>query len=104
MTAPSRSRRSPPPLTDGTLRLADNFEITIARDEVLNDYRTGPAILRELLRRATPSGDKVEVFNEWVYEEVFRAPLSDPWLGLAPEDIYTVLPAETRTAERRPQR
>ena len=83
-------------------RLVDNFETAVARDEVLNDYRTGPAILRELLGMETLSGGKVEVFNEWVYEEVFKAPLSDPWLGLAPDDVYTALPAATRSASRQP--
>ncbi len=85
-------------------RLVDNFETAIARDEVLNDYRTGPAILRQLMGMETLSGDKVEAFNQWVYEEVFKAPLSDPWLGLAPDDVYTALPATTRTAARQPDR
>ncbi len=79
-------------------RVVDNFETTIALDEVLNDYRTGPAILRELLGDTPLTGDELEEFNSWVYEEVFKAPLSDPWLGLAPEDVYTALPGATRTA------
>lgn len=81
-------------------RLVDNFETSIARDEVINDYRTGPAVLRELLGGEALSGDEVEEFNSWVYEEVFNAPLSDPFLGLSPEDVYTALPSATRTAPR----
>jgi hypothetical protein len=29
--------------------------------------------------------------NEWVYAELFLTPSSDPWLGLAPRDMYTAL-------------
>lgn len=77
-------------------RLIDGFETTVALDEVINEYRTGPAILNKLMHLATWTGFELEAFNLWVYEEVFRTPLSDPWLGLAPEDVYTALPAETR--------
>jgi hypothetical protein len=83
-------------------RLVDNFEAAVARDEVLNEYKTGPAILNGLFSWEILSGNLLETFNDWVYQEVFKAPLSDPWLGLAPDDVYTALPAGTRTAERRP--
>jgi hypothetical protein len=79
-------------------RLVDAFETTVALDEVINEYRTGPAILKKLIDPEERKGLELEVFNEWVYEEVFRAPLSDPWMGLAPEDVYVALPAATRTA------
>jgi hypothetical protein len=81
-------------------RVVDNFETTIALDEVINDYRTGPAILRMLQSGNVLSGEEVESFNAWVYEEVFKAPLSDPFFGLSPEDVYTALPATTRAAPR----
>jgi hypothetical protein len=29
--------------------------------------------------------------NEWVYAELFLTPSKDPWLGLAPPDVYTAL-------------
>jgi hypothetical protein len=32
-----------------------------------------------------------EKLNEWVYAELFLTPRKDPWLGLAPADIYTAL-------------
>ncbi|HET9226151.1 MAG TPA: hypothetical protein VFR31_05760, partial [Thermoanaerobaculia bacterium] len=79
-------------------RLVDAFEATLAQDEVINEYRTGPAILRELSDPEKNQGLDLEAFNEWVYAEVFLAPLSDPWMGLAPEDVYVALPASTRTA------
>ena len=33
----------------------------------------------------------VDALNEWVYAELFLTPSSDPWLGLAPRDVYTAL-------------
>ena len=79
-------------------RLVNAFETTVALDEVINDYRTGPAILKKLSDPQERKALELEAFNEWVYEEVFRAPLSDPFMGLAPEDVYVALPASTRTA------
>ena len=61
---------------------------------------------------SSPTGDAttadVDALNEWVYAELFLTPSSDPWLGLAPRDVYTALeddgraePAARRLAERR---
>lgn len=83
-------------------RLVNAFETTLAQDEVINEYRTGPAILKKLSDPERNKGLDLETFNEWVYAEVFRAPLSDPWMGLAPEDVYVALPPTTRTAAPRP--
>ena len=77
-------------------RLVDAFERTVALDEAINEYRTGPAILFRLIDPETRKDFDLEAFNLWVYEEVFRTPLSDPWLGLAPADVYAGLPASTR--------
>jgi hypothetical protein len=79
-------------------RLVDSFEATVALDEVINLYRLGPAILKKLSDAEVRKDLDLEAFNLWVYEEVFRTPLSDPWLGLAPEDVYGALPAPVRTA------
>jgi hypothetical protein len=80
-------------------RLVDAFEATVALDEVINDYRTGPAILKRLSEPELGKAFDLEAFNQWVYEEVFRTPLSDPWLGLAPDDVYAALPDSTRTSQ-----
>lgn len=80
-------------------RLVDSFETTLALDEVINEYRMGPAILRKLRDPKERTELDLEVFNQWVYEDVFRTPLSDPWLGLAPADVYVALPAATRTSQ-----
>lgn len=85
-------------------RLVDSFETTMALDEVINEYRMGPAILKKLSDLAEARSLDLEAFNQWVYEDVFRQPLSDPWLGLAPEDVYVALPASTRTESPQPER
>jgi hypothetical protein len=84
-------------------RLVDSFETTLALDEVINQYRMGPAILRKLSDPVEVLGRDLEAFNQWVYEDVFRQPLSDPWLGLAPEDVYAALPASSRAAGPAPR-
>lgn len=85
-------------------RLVDTFETTIALDEVINEYRMEPEILEKLSDPEAALVGDLESFNQWVYENVFRQPLSDPWLGLAPEDVYAALPASTRVEVPRPER
>src|SRR5262249_19103004 len=58
-------------------RLVDTFETSVATDEVINEYRTGPAILAKLLKSATRKDFDLEAFNQWVYADVFQTPLSD---------------------------
>jgi hypothetical protein len=81
-------------------RLVDAFETTVALDEVINEYRTGPAILGKLRDPKVMKDFDLEAFNLWVYEDVFKTPLSDPWLGLAPADVYGALPASTRSLSK----
>lgn len=84
-------------------RLVDAFETSVALDEVINKYRMSPAILAQLRRPEVRKSFELEAFNDWVYEEVFKTPLSDPWLGLAPDGVYTALPAATRAAAAQPR-
>jgi hypothetical protein len=37
-----------------------------------------------------------DALNEWVYAELFLTPSNDPWLGLAPSDVYTALDGDGR--------
>ena len=37
-----------------------------------------------------------DALNEWVYAELFLTPSKDPWLGLAPSDVYTALDGDGR--------
>ena len=79
-------------------RLVDTFETTVALDEVIDEYRTGPAILKKLIEPETRKDFDLEAFNQWIYADIFQTPLSDPWLGLEPKDVYGALPASARTA------
>jgi hypothetical protein len=83
-------------------RLVDSFEQTIALDEAIDEYRLRPAILLKLSDPKVWKGFDLEAFNLWLYENVFRTPLDDPWLGLAPDDVYGALPASARTEVPRP--
>jgi hypothetical protein len=86
---------------DPFLRMVRNFERTLAEDTARNEF--------ELHRRihewfaAGEVGDEVEKLNERVYAELFLMPAEDAWLGLAPADVYSALPAAggEQTEERR---
>ena len=54
-------------------------------------YRMEPAILEHLLAASEPID--LEELTDWIYREVFETPLDDPFLGLAPDDVYGALPA-----------
>jgi hypothetical protein len=72
------------------LRLVARFEESIALDTVRNEY-----LLHRRIHEAFAAGEaittNVDTLNEWVYAELFLTPSSDPWLGLAPPDVYTAL-------------
>ena len=77
-------------------RLVDALEATMALDEVIHQYLTGPTILEALSDPKLRKGFELEAFNDWVYEKVFNPSLSDPRLGLAPANVYHTLPASFR--------
>jgi len=75
---------------DPILRVVRQFENSIALDTVRNEY-----LLHRRIHEQFAAGDAVtadvDTLNEWVYAELFLTPSSDPWLGLAPPDVYTAL-------------
>jgi hypothetical protein len=75
---------------DPMLRMFATFESSIALDTVKNEYQFHRKIHQWLA--AENYRPDVEVLNEKVYAELFLTPSSDPWLGLAPADVYTALP------------
>jgi hypothetical protein len=75
---------------DPMLRLVRTLQQTIALDTVRNEYQLHRRI-HQWLADSSYRPD-VEVLNERVYGELFLTPSSDPWLGLAPPDVYTALP------------
>ena len=74
---------------DPLLRLIANFEEAMAIDGVKNEY-TLHRTIHGWFADQTPPTD-VAALNERVYAELFLTPSSDPWLGLAPGDVYTAL-------------
>jgi hypothetical protein len=73
------------------VRMVRALEGSIAVDTVKNEYRLHREIHRWLADAQATATD-VETLNERVYAELFLTPSSDPWLGLAPADVYTALP------------
>lgn len=74
---------------DPLLRVVLNFQQSMALDTVKNEYTLHRQIHEWFATGQTP--DDVDALNERVYAELFLTPSSDPWLGLAPEDVYTAL-------------
>ncbi|MBL8786805.1 MAG: hypothetical protein JNJ59_18005 [Deltaproteobacteria bacterium] len=72
------------------LRMVAPVEGTLARDEVQNDLVVKSQI--QELFAATPDRP-IDDLVRLVYAEVFLTPLDDPWMGLAPADVFTGLPA-----------
>ena len=75
---------------DPMLRLFATFETSIALDTVKNEYQFHRKIHSWLA--AAEYRPDVEALNERVYAALFLTPSSDPWLGLAPPNVYTALP------------
>ena len=80
---------------DPVLRLVRVFEDSMALDTVRNEYLLHRRI-HEQFADAAPQTADVDALNEWVYAELFLTPSADPWLGLAPPDVYTALDEDGR--------
>jgi hypothetical protein len=70
------------------MRMVWNLERSIAEDTVRNEYLFH-ARIHEWLSNG-PS-EPLDTFNKKVYAELFLTPDSDPWLGLAPADVFSAL-------------
>ncbi len=87
-------RRDRPPTpgeseSDYEARLAammQQFQSTIARDELKNEYELRNSL--HLWLSETKVDRSFEAFNERVYRELFLTPASDPWLGLVDNATY----------------
>jgi hypothetical protein len=68
------------------------LERTIVADTALNQLRLRPQISREIVRR----DGRIEfaALNAWIYDQVFRTPRQDPWLGLLRRDVFTGVPGD----------
>jgi hypothetical protein len=65
------------------------FEEKIAEDTVRNEYLFHNQI-HSWLSRVTEAPD-LAAFDERVYDKLFLTPASDPWLGLGPREVFSVL-------------
>lgn len=85
------------------LRLLSPVAGNIARDEVKNTFEMRARLLEILLEDAGYQVDSgVRPVTEAIYALVFLTPLDDPWMGLAPADVFSALPVtvERTTAGR----
>lgn len=71
------------------LRMLVKLESSIALDTVRNEYELHRRLHQWFVDGEAPAS--VEELNEKVYAELFLTPSSDPWIGLAPNDVYTGL-------------
>lgn len=71
------------------LRMLTKLQRSIAVDTVRNEYDLHRR-LHQWFADGTAPAD-LEELNEKVYAELFLTPSSDPWIGLAPADVYTGL-------------
>lgn len=87
---------------DPMLRLVRNLEGSAALDTVRNEFALRSQI-RSILAHNSATMTRVDALNEIVYADVFLMPLNDPWLGLAPADVYTGLPEAGTRSPRAPE-
>ncbi|HEV7505150.1 MAG TPA: hypothetical protein VGS07_09580 [Thermoanaerobaculia bacterium] len=73
----------------GDLGAIDRFEELIAADTVRNEYLFHNQIHTWLAR--TAEAPDLKKFDERVYSQLFLTPASDPWLGLGPTELFSVL-------------
>lgn len=85
---------------DPLLRTVRNLQHSIALDSIKNDYTFRPQIHLWLSAAAGATIHQLDALNERVYAELFLMPANDPWLGLAPPDVYTALPNNGVTVVR----
>jgi hypothetical protein len=81
---------------DPVLRMVRTFEDSMTLDTVRNEYLLHRQIHEQFVDRTSETGN-VDALNDWVYATLFLTPSSDPWLGLAPRDVYTALENDGRT-------
>ena len=65
------------------------FEDLIAEDTARNELLLHAAI-HARLSESTGLPD-LDQLTAWIYESLFLTPPSDPWMGLAPREVYSVL-------------
>ncbi|HEY6253894.1 MAG TPA: hypothetical protein VI685_28390 [Candidatus Angelobacter sp.] len=72
------------------LREMRNLSHSVALDTVRNNYMLRSKILAFLSDRVGSAWTLAEI-NDWVYATIFLTPGQDPWLGLAPPDVFSAI-------------
>lgn len=72
------------------LQTLRNLQRTIAEDTLRNEYLLHAQVHQWFVENNVPAN--LDKFNAKVYAELFLTPESDPWLGLAPANVFTGLP------------
>ena len=80
---------------DPVLKMVRTFEDSMSLDAVRNEYLLHRRV-HELLAASESGTMEFDSLNEWVYAELFLTPSKDPWLGLAPSEVYTALEHDGR--------
>ncbi len=80
---------------DPVLRMVRTFEDSMSLDTVRNEYLLHRRVHERLAESESGTMD-FDALNEWVYAELFLTPSKDPWLGMAPSDIYSALDSDGR--------
>ena len=75
---------------DNSPRIA-SLRRMITLDTVENNYMRRTRILAFIAGPAAESNLSLAAINEWVYSQVFLTPSDDPWLGLAPADVFSAI-------------
>ncbi|HUB67705.1 MAG TPA: hypothetical protein VL981_09500 [Candidatus Methylacidiphilales bacterium] len=65
-----------------------NMQKTVSVDTVRDNYMLRPKILGFLQASEAHRFSLAEI-NNWVYAQIFLTPKDDPWLGLAPQDVFS---------------
>jgi len=73
-------------------RILKNLQETVTADTYYNEFVLRPRIHEWFTGKQVKK--QLSDLNEFVYTELFLTPSSDPWLGLAPRDIFSALPNE----------
>ena len=72
------------------LREMRNLSGNVSLDTVRNNYMLRSKILERLTSAAGRKWTLSQV-NNWVYAQIFLTPKADPWLGLAPPDVFSAI-------------
>lgn len=70
-------------------RMVGKLTRSIAEDTVRNEYELHSRLHEWFVQGTAPAS--LEALNAKVYADIFLTPASDPWLGLAPDDVFSAL-------------